>query len=400
MSYHPDLSQFEFCQQHPEQIYADSAASCQIPEVVLQRMLQYYRGEHANVHRASYALGRTATELLESARATCANFIGAQAEQVALLSSTTAALNGIAEQLPVDWQAGDEILLSAAEHHANILPWQRLARRYQLNLRWLPVDPNTGELGDWQKLLTHRTRVVSITMASNVTGAVFPLSTLLAEAEKLGAYTIVDAAQAAAHVAIDVKQLHCDALVFSAHKTYGVSGCAITYLSDKLRDKMQPFYVGGGMVTRVTQADADWLEGIHKFEAGTPNTAAAIAAATALDWLTQQQGLHQYLQQLRQQLVVALQQRNWLQVLPAGPISTPVVAFYSKEFHAHDIATWLDQHQISVRAGQHCAQPLLQSWELPSVVRVSLGAYNTAAQIEKIIETLDAGWAIFGSDLE
>lgn len=396
---HQRAQQFALLRTDSKLIYFDSAATCQVPDAVLQAYTQYYQTHHANVHRASHQLGRGATAALEAARATLAAYIGAEAANVALLSSTTAALNGIAEQLPVAWQAGDEILLSSAEHHANILPWQRLAERYKLVLRYIPIDPVSGELGDWQALLTERTRVVTITAASNVTGAVFALKPLLQAARQLGAYTIVDAAQAAAHVPLDVQQLACDALVFSAHKVYGVNGCAVTYLAPQLWTNMQPFVVGGGIVQQVTEYTAQWLDSIQKFEAGSPNTAAAVAAAQAVQWLQQEQPGGE-LQQLRAQLVTQLQQRPWLKVLPSGSESTPTVAFYSDDFQAFDIATWLDQHDVAVRAGHHCAQLLLQQWQLPAVVRVSLGAYNSAEQITRFMNLLDAGWALFGSDLE
>ncbi|PHR65327.1 aminotransferase class V-fold PLP-dependent enzyme [Pseudidiomarina marina] len=391
------MNQFALLREHPQLIYLDSAATCQVPDVVMQAYIDYYQQHHANVHRASHQLGRAATSALESARSTLAAFIGASSANVALLPSTTAALNGLATQLPVHWQAGDEILLSTAEHHANILPWQRLAKRHQLTLRYIPIDQETGDLGDWQALLNERTRVVSVTAASNITGALFSIKPLLQAARAQGVWTIVDAAQAAAHKPIQATELYCDALVFSTHKVYSVNGCAVMYLSDALRDSMAPFHVGGGIVHRVTSTEAEFIDGIHKFEAGSPNTAAAVAAAAAVSWL-QEEKPATHLTTLRQQLVRELQQRSWLNVLPSGAQATPTVAFYSNVFQAFDIAAWLDQHQIAVRAGHHCAQLLLQQWQLPAVVRISLGAYNTASQLTRLLETLDAGWALFGSD--
>lgn len=397
MSYQPPLQQFEFCQYQPELAYFDSAASCQVPQSVLAKLLDYYQHQHANVHRASYARGRTATQCYEQARRDCAQAIGATAAQVSFQDSTTSALNGLAQQLPVAWQAGDEILLSSAEHHANILPWQRLAAQHDLRLRFISLDRASGELGEWQHLLGPRTKVVSLTLASNITGTRFALEPILAAAQQQGAWTIVDAAQAVAHEQLAVTQLGADAVVFSAHKAYGVAGCAVLWLSQALLAASEPFTVGGGIVTRVTKSHANVVTGIHKFEAGTPNVGAAVAAASGLAWLQQQQqlGLHDYLQALRQQLWQQLQQRAWLTLLPTGKQHTPVIAFYSDEFQAHDIATWLDQHQIAVRAGHHCAQILLQDWQLPAVVRVSLAAYNTPAQIERLVAALDAGWQLF-----
>ena len=393
------MKSFTLFREHPELVYLDSAATCQVPDEVLAAYIGYYQQQHANVHRASHQLGRAATAALEQARTRIAEFMQTQAENVALVSSTTAALNGLAEQLPVAWQAGDEILLSSAEHHANILPWQRLAARFQLRLVYIPIDKQTGELGDWQALLSSRTKVLSITAASNVTGVCFDIEPLIRAAKAQGAITIVDAAQAAAHRPLKVEQLGCDALVFSAHKLYSVNGCAAVYLHPQLWPRMQPFVLGGGIVQQVTADQAEWVSSIHKFEAGSPNTAAAVAAAAAIQWLQQQQP-HDHLQQLRAELVQALQARAWITVLPSGNQATPTVAFYSDAFQAFDIASWLDQHQIAVRAGHHCAQLLLQHWQLPAVVRVSLGAYNTAADIHRLIQCLDAGWAVFGPEQE
>lgn len=392
----PSVNEFPLLQQHPQLIYFDSAATCQVPETVLSAYSHYYQHQHANVHRGSHRLGRAATDALEHARGVFAQFMGTQADNVALLSSTTAALNGLAEQLPIDWQAGDEILLSYAEHHANILPWQRLAQRYKLHLQFIAIDQSTGKLGDWRTLLNARTRVVSVTAASNVTGAMFDIKPLIAAAKAQGALTVVDAAQAAAHVALDVNDLQCDALVFSTHKVYGVNGCAPLYLHPQLWPAMEPFTVGGGIVQQVTPRSADWVPTIHKFEAGSPNTAAAVAGAAAIQWL-QQHNPHQQLAVLRRQLIEALARREWLRVLPSGLQATPTVAFYSDQWQAYDIATWLDQHDIAVRAGHHCAQLLLQQWQLPAVVRLSFGAYNSAADLSRFLSILDAGWDVFGT---
>lgn len=390
------MSQFAIFRHYPDLIYLDSAATCHVPDVVLEAVQHYYQQLHGNVHRGSHRLGRLATQALEQAREQLAIFMGAPAAQVTLQASTTAALNQLADHLPVTWQAGDEIVLSWAEHHANILPWQRLAQRYQLQLKYIEIDPVTGALGAWEHLLSERTKVVSVSLASNVTGAVFAVQPLLQRAQQLGAWTIVDAAQAAAHVPLRVTELGCDALVFSAHKTYGMTGCAPLYLSERLLAQLPPMVVGGGIVEQVAPLSARFIDGVQRFEAGSPNTVAIVAAATAVQWLTTQDFTQ--LQQLRSLLVHELQQRPWLTVLPSGENATPTVAFYSTEFHAQDIAIWLDQHDIAVRAGHHCAQLFLQHWQLPAVVRVSLGIYNTEAHIQRLLQTLDAGWALFSSD--
>lgn len=389
----------QFARSQPNSCYFDSAATCLAPEPVLQQWLAFYRDSHASVHRSSHAASRKATALVEQARVQIAEFIGASPMDVCLPSSTTVALNMVAEQLPIEWQAGDEIILSVVEHHANILPWQRLAARHQLNLKWLEIDRHSGNLSaGWQQLFSARTKVVAITAASNVSGAILPIAELCAAARRVNALSVIDAAQAAAHVPIDVKQVDCDVLVFSAHKCYGVTGAAALYLHPLLWPRMQPWLLGGGMVERVDRQQAQWLSSIQRFEAGTPDSAAIIAFAAALQWLTEQHvaGLQRYLAELRGQLLQGLKQRSWIEVLPSGDYATAMVSFYSRQIHAYDLAAWLDSADIAVRAGSHCAQPLLQHLGLESVVRVSLGAYNTAQQIQRLFNELDQAYALLG----
>lgn len=384
--------QFSRYQASPSLCYFDSAASCWAPQPVLDAYLQFYQQQHASVHRSAHAASRAATAALEQARAVVAAAVAAPATQLSLQASSTAALNLLAAQLPIAWQPGDVILLSRAEHHANAMPWQRLAAQQQLTLRWLDIDAERGCLqDDWRAQFCPRTKVLAITHASNVTGAVLPVAELCAAATAVGAWSIVDSAQAAAHTDLDVNQIGCDALVFSAHKCYGVTGSAALYLSQRLLAAISPWQLGGGIFEQVVDGQAHFVTSIHKLEAGTPNSAAHVAFAAALQWLQQQQqlGLHDYLQGLRQQLLRGLQQRPWLRVLPSGPVATPLVSFYSPTLHAFDLASWLDDVGIAVRAGQHCASNLLQYWGLESVVRVSLGAYNTAAEIEHLLDILD-----------
>lgn len=400
--YQPPVAEFPLLQQNPQLIYLDSAATCQVPAVVLDSYQHYFTSSHANVHRGSHRLGRAATGIMERARGIAADFIGAQAADVAFTSSTTAALNGLAQQLPVSWRAGDEILLTDAEHHANILPWQRLALQHRLVLRFIPVNPVSGRLGEWQELINERTRLISVTLASNITGAVFPVAALCAAARQRDIPVIVDAAQAVAHTQLNVNELGCDALVFSGHKAYGLPGCAVLYMHSQLWRRMEPFMVGGGVVRQVSRHESELIDSIQRFEAGTPNTGAISATATALEWLQEQRrlGVTSYLQQLRQQLLDGLQQRSWLRVLPAGDVHTPVVSFYCPHIHAYDLAVWLDEQQIAVRAGHHCAQLLLQSWDLTAVVRVSLAAYTTVTQVQQLLHHLDEAWQTLGPAVE
>ncbi|RUO59515.1 aminotransferase class V-fold PLP-dependent enzyme [Pseudidiomarina insulisalsae] len=390
--------EFALFRHEPELVYLDSAASCQVPDEVLSAYLNYYQHGHANAHRGSYPLAQQATAALENARASLATFIGATSSQIAFTPGATYSINLLANGLELDWQAGDEIVVSRAEHHANFLPWQRLAQRYGLRLRWLDLDPRSGVLTEnWREVITPSCKLVAITLASNVTGQILPVAEIARHARPFGAVTVVDAAQAVGSVPLDVVALQCDALTFSAHKMYSVTGCGVLYVSDALQARLQPLVVGGGMVTRVEEHSAEWVSGVHALEAGTPNTAAIIAGATAAQWLRAQRerGLTGYLQQLTQQLREQLQQRNWLQLLPYQGDALPLISFYAPNIHAFDLASFLAEHAIAVRAGSHCAQPLLRYWQHEAVVRVSLAAYNTAADCERLCAALDEACQLF-----
>ena len=396
-SYKGARAQFALWREQPDLVYLDSAASCQVPDAVLERYLGYYQFEHANAHRGNYPLAQHATHLLEGARMQLADWIGGTADALIFTSSATHSLNLLANGLQLDWQAGDEIVVTRAEHHSNLLPWQRLAERHQLKLRWLDLDAETGALqDDWQVQIGPRCKLLAMTLASNVTGQLLPAAAVVAYAQSQGAITVVDAAQAVSSVPLDVGQLGCDALTFSAHKMYGVTGCGVLYATPALQTKLQPQWVGGGMVQQVSAELSRYLEGVQQFEAGTPNTAAIVACARAAQWLSAERagGLNDYLQRLAVKLREQLNQRSWLRVLPQQQPSLPLISFYSPELHAFDLAAVLAEQNIAVRAGSHCAQPFLQALEQQAVVRVSLGAYNTAADCERLCSALDDAYQL------
>lgn len=392
--------QFALFKAQPQLTYLDSAASCQVPDSVLQAYVEYYQHGHANAHRGSYPLAQQATARLEQARAELATWIGATAEQVAFSAGATHSLNLLAQGLQLDWQAGDEIVVSRAEHHANFLPWQRLAQQHQLQLRWLDLDPQTGALAaNWQDMITPSCKLVAVTLASNVTGQLLPVADIAQHARRQGAFTIVDAAQAVGSLKLNVAELGCDALTFSAHKMYGVTGCGVLYLGDNLQPHLQPWLLGGGMVTEVNETQSQWVSGVQQFEAGTPNTAAIVACAAAARWLSEQRiaGLSDYLNGLTAKLRSQLAQREWLQLVPPHPKESglPLLSFFSPSIHAFDLASYLAEQGIAVRAGSHCAQPLLRYWQHTAVVRVSLAAYNTAADCDRLCAALDEAYQLF-----
>jgi len=393
---------FPFVAAQPQLIYLDSAATTKLPTAVLAAMHDYYIDCHANAHRASHQRGIAATSALEQSRKRVAAFVNAPAETLAFVSSTTSGLNQLAQSFVTDlnWSVGDEIVVSMAEHHANLLPWQRLASLTGASLRVLPVAATTGKLDVERVDFSPRTRIFACTLASNVTGVTQPLSALNAAAQRVGAVTIVDAAQAAAHCSLDISSLACDALIFSAHKCYGPTGIAALYLSEALQDNLSPWLLGGGIVEQVTAQHADYIKGIRKFEAGTPNVAGAVGFAAAIDWLTETRTADSggYLADLAAQLANALAQRPWLKLLPREYCGAPIVSFSVAEgydFSGYDVALALDQQQIAVRSGAHCAQPLLQSWQMSQVVRCSFGLYNTPDQVQRVIAALDQAYEVY-----
>ncbi|MFC7159762.1 aminotransferase class V-fold PLP-dependent enzyme [Pseudidiomarina halophila] len=399
--YQVPRAEFALWREQPDLVYLDSAASCQVPDRVLQRFMRYYQHEHANAHRGAYPLAQQATQQLEHARSSLASWIGTDAEHLVFTAGATHSLNLLAQGLNIDWQAGDEIVISRAEHHANFLPWQRLAAQHQLKIRWLDLDPVTGALrSSWPELITPRCKLLAVTLASNVTGQIFPIAELCQRAAAMGALSIIDAAQAVGSVPLDVAALGCDALTFSAHKMYSVTGCGVLYLSDQMQQKLEPALLGGGMVARVGTDTSQWLSGVQKYEAGTPNTAAILACAEAAVWLTEQreQGLTPYLAELNITLAQQLAERDWIRVLPRQEPTLPVLSFYSPQVHAYDLASFLAEQGIAVRAGGHCAQPLLDYWQHEAVVRVSLAAYTTRADSERLLAALDQAYQLFAED--
>ncbi|RUO41331.1 hypothetical protein CWE22_03900 [Pseudidiomarina aestuarii] len=392
--YQPSSDDFPWLADEPDYAYFDTAATCLVPTCVRHAVDRYLLDTHANAHRGSYARSREATQQLEQGRQTLAKWFQIQPDQLAFSASTTQALNDLAQAVPIAWQAGDEILLSIAEHHANLLPWQRLAQRFDLKLRFIELTPE-GDLATPELLLTERTRVVAVSAASNVTGAVFELAPLLRAARQRGVVSIVDAAQLAPHQPQKLGLLDADAVVCSAHKFYGVTGLGLLLLAPRFADQLSPFRVGGGIVTKVTREHAEYLSDVHRFEAGTPNTLAVIAAATATEWLDRNADLSHYLDTQRAELSHLLTHREWLQVLPAGPMQTPTLSLVSSSVHAHDLAAYLDSQRIEARAGHHCAQPLLQYLGHSGVVRIALGAYTTPRHLERLVSVLDEAYELF-----
>ena len=381
--------------------YLDTAATSQKPEAVLAALDHYYRFHNANVHRGLNTLAAEATEAYETCRSRVAAWVNAPAKEgVVITRGATSSLNLLARGLEHQLEAGDEILLTEMEHHANLVPWQMLARRRRLQLRFLPVrDDGQLDLDQLPELLTSRTRVVSLVHTSNVLGTINPVTEVVAAAKARGALTVVDAAQAAGHLPLDVQALGCDFLVFSAHKAYGPMGLGFLVAGPDLLEKLEPLEGGGEMIEWVELEQATWAEVPHRFEAGTPNVAAAAAFPAALDLLEELGAatVRRHEEALTAHAMESLRSLGGLTIYgPADPADRGgLVSFWDPDVHPHDLSTVLDEAGVVVRAGHHCAQPLHRRLGVPATTRASFGLYNRRDDIDALVDGIKAARKVF-----
>ncbi len=382
--------------------YLDTAATSQKPEAVLAALDSYYRLHNANVHRGLNTLAAESTEAYEECRRRVATFVNApEVAGVVITRGATSALNMMARGLDHLLEPGDEILLTEMEHHANLVPWQMLAQRRRLQLKFLPVrDDGTLDLDQLDELLTSRTRVVSLVHTSNVLGTVNPVAEIAAQARLHGALTVVDAAQTAGHAPLDVQALDCDALTFSAHKAYGPMGLGFLVARTDLLEKLEPLEGGGEMIEWVHLEQSTWAEVPRRFEAGTPNVAAAAAFPAALD-LIEELGLETIRRHEEAVTAYALEALRKLGGLTIyGPASAAdrggLVSFWDPDVHPHDLSTILDQAGVAVRAGHHCAQPLHRRLGVPATTRASFGLYTQRDDIDALIDGIAVARKVFG----
>jgi len=382
-------------------VYLDSAATTQKPEAVIAAQARYYRRHNANVHRGMHALATEATDLYEACRRRVALLLGvSRPEQIVITGGTTASLNLAAFGLQHLLRPGDEILLTEMEHHANLVPWIALARREGLLLRHLPVDAG-GELdlGVLPDLLTDRTRIVSLGHVSNVLGTVKPVAESAEAAHRRGAVAVADAAQSVGHLPVDFADLGVDLLAFSAHKAYGPMGLGFLAGTPDILDRLEPVEFGGEMIDRVGLDEATWAEVPQRFEAGTPNVAAAAAFPAALD-LIDEAGLERirtHEMQLTGYAFDVLRRFDDLTVHgPDDPARRGgLVAFHDERVHAHDLAQLLDARGVAVRAGHHCAQPLHARLGVTATARASFGLYNSHDDIDAMADAIAYAREVF-----
>jgi cysteine desulfurase/selenocysteine lyase len=383
-------------------VYLDNAATSQKPHVVIEALDEYYRHYNANIHRGIHALSERATEAYEEARQKVTRFINARsAKEVIWTRNTTEAINLVASTWGrANLKAGDEILLTEMEHHSNLIPWQLLSAETGAELRFVPVmDDGLLDLDNLDDLLTERTRLVSIVHMSNVLGTINPVAEIGRRAHLVGARILVDGAQSVPHLPVDVQALDCDFLAFSGHKMCGPTGIGVLYGKRELLEEMPPFLGGGDMIREVHLRRSTWNELPWKFEAGTPAIAQAIGLGFAVDYLSElnMAGIHQHEQDLVTYALDTLSEVDNLTLYgPAAERRGGVVTFNIAGIHPHDIATILDSEGVAVRAGHHCAQPLMQRYSVPAMTRASFYIYNTPQEVDVLLRGLEKAKSIFG----
>ncbi len=382
-------------------VFLDSAASAQKPRQVIDAVRDVYEREYANVHRGLYEISEAVTARYEGVRETIRRYINAgHTHEIIFTRNATESINLVVASYGRSFlQEGDEVIISELEHHANIVPWQMLRDEKGIVLRIAPISDD-GELimDAFEKLLGPRTKLVAISHMSNVLGTILPVAEITRLSHAAGAKVLLDGCQSVTHIPVDVQALGCDFYVFSGHKLYGPSGIGVLYAREELLDAMPPYMGGGDMISSVTFEKSTWAKLPHKFEAGTPAIAQAIGLGAAIDYVSalglEQIGAHEH--DLLNYGTQQLSSVDGLRLVGTAPAKASVMSFTLDFAHPHDIATIIDRAGVAVRAGHHCAQPLMARMDVPATVRASLGMYNTRADIDALVAALGEVTEIFG----
>ena len=380
--------------------FLDSGASAQKPVQVLDRMDKAYRLEYANVHRGAYTLSQLATDNYENARTTVANFVKAKTpDEIIFTRNVTAAINLVAHSYGRTFlRAGDEIIISHMEHHANIVPWQLLRDAIGVEIKVVPVDDYGNFLmNEFEKLLCPKTKLVAVTQVSNVLGTILPIKKIVQQAHNAGAHVLIDGCQGIVHEGVDVQELDADFYAFTGHKLYGPSGIGVLWGKLDLLNTMPPYEGGGDMIENVTFEKTTYREAPARFEAGTPPIVEAVGLAAAIDYMTgigfQNIAIHE--NKLLAYATDGLTKIKGLRIIGQADIKAPIISFELDGVHAHDISTIIDSKGVAVRAGHHCAQPLMDRFGLSATARASIGMYNNTEDIDQLIDALNYVKEIF-----
>ncbi|HEM6017328.1 TPA: cysteine desulfurase [Streptococcus suis] len=374
-------------------VYLDNAATTQKPQQVLDVLADYYQKDNANVHRGVHTLSERATARYEAARQKVADFIQAKSSKEILFTrGTTTGLNWVAQFAREILQPDQEVIISVQEHHSNIIPWQQACQQTGAKLRYVTLKDGELDMDHLRSLLSSKTKFVSLAHVSNVLGGVAPIGEIAELAHQVGAYLVVDGAQSVPHMAVNVQELDVDFYAFSGHKMLGPTGIGVLYGKEGLLNLMSPVEFGGEMIDFVYEQSATWKELPWKFEAGTPNIAGAIGLGAAIDYLTEigMEAIQAHEAELVDYVFPKLQAIPGLTIYGSQDLSkrTGVIAFNLDDLHPHDVATALDYEGVAVRAGHHCAQPLLRYLQVPATVRASFYIYNTKADCDKLVEAI------------
>lgn len=374
-------------------VYLDNAATTQKPQQVLDVLADYYQKDNANVHRGVHTLSERATARYEAARQKVADFIQAKSSKEILFTrGTTTSLNWVAQFAKEILQPDQEVIISVQEHHSNIIPWQQACQQTGAKLRYVTLKDGELDMDHLRSLLSSKTKFVSLAHVSNVLGSVAPIGEIAELVHQVGAYLVVDGAQSVPHMGVNVQELDVDFYAFSGHKMLGPTGIGVLYGKEELLNRMSPVEFGGEMIDFVYEQSATWKELPWKFEAGTPNIAGAIGLGAAIDYLTEigMDAIQAHEAELVDYVFPKLQAIPGLTIYGSQDLSkrTGVIAFNLDDLHPHDVATALDYEGVAVRAGHHCAQPLLRYLQVPATVRASFYIYNTKADCDKLVEAI------------
>jgi cysteine desulfurase / selenocysteine lyase len=391
---------FPIFENNPGLVFLDTAASAQKPASVIDGIADFYRHDYANVHRGVYRLSARSTELYEEAREKVRGFLNAaDSSEIIFVRGATEAINLVANTWGTAFLGkGDEIVLTELEHHSNIVPWQMLRERNGVKLVVVPIEATGGlDMVALEKAIGPRTKLVAVTHLANATGALLPVEKIVRLAHEQGAKVLIDGCQAAPRMPIDVSALDADFYAFSGHKTYGPSGIGVLYGKRALRDAMPPWQGGGDMILNVTFEETTYQETPHKFEAGTPDISGAIGLGMAIDYIEAlgRTRIQDHEEKLTGYGVDVISAMPGVRLIPAGQRRLGVLSFDVEDVHPHDLATILDQHQVAVRAGHHCAQPLMDKLDLAATARASFGIYNDESDVDALAAAIKAAQEMF-----
>ena len=381
-------------------VYLDNGATSQKPQAVIDELVRYYSTENANVHRGVHTLSQNATEDYEGARAKVKRLLNAADDhEIVFTRGTTDSINMVAQSYgKQSLGPGDEVIVSNMEHHSNIVPWQMLREEKGVVLRVVPID-ESGELllDEYERMLSPRTKLVSITHVSNALGTILPVEQIIGMAHAQGIPVMLDGAQAVPHMAVDVQKLDCDFYVFSGHKIFGPTGIGILYGKAELLETMPPVQGGGDMIKSVTFERTIYNDLPYKFEAGTPNIAGAIGLGAAIDYVQSvgYDSFAAYEDELLDYGTKALETIEGLRIIGTSPRKAGILSFVMENVHPHDIGTILDTEGVAVRTGHHCAQPVMQRFQIPATVRASMAMYNTREDIDALVRAIDRVIEVF-----